>query len=81
MPALLTLNTGRIMTHELLLRRVWGEGHSGGSGAVRAIVKRLRRKLGDDVEAPAYIFNKPRFGYGMERAKKPEPECPLAPGE
>ena len=36
---------------------------SDGSGPVRAIVRRLRRKLGDDADNPTYIFNEPRVGY------------------
>ena len=32
---------------------------------VREVVKRLRRKLGDDADTPAYIFTEPRVGYRM----------------
>ena len=63
----LSANAGRIMTHEQLLRRVWERDWVGGSGPVRAIVKRLRRKLGDDAHAPTYIFTKHRVGYWMTR--------------
>ena len=63
----LSANAGRIMTHEQLLRRVWGHGTTIGSGPVRAIVKRLRRKLGDRADNPTYIFNKRRVGYWMEK--------------
>ena len=40
------------MTHEQLIRRVWGQDNLAGSGPVRAIVKRLRRKLGEDADNP-----------------------------
>ena len=43
----LSSNAGRIMTHEQLIRRVWGQDNFTSSGPVRAIVKRLRWKLGD----------------------------------
>ena len=56
-------------------RRVWGQDNSGGSGLVRAIVKRLRRKLGA-AAYPACIFNRRRTGYWMERAEDPEPASP-----
>ena len=36
---------------------------------MRAIVKRLRRKLGDDADGPAYIFTKRRVGYWMEKGE------------
>ena len=32
---------------------------------VRNVVRRLRRKLRDDAENPAYIFIEPRVGYRM----------------
>ena len=56
---------GRVITHEQLLRRVWGQDNSSGSGPVRTYVKRLRQKLGDDPNIPAYIFTKRRIGYWM----------------
>ena len=43
------------MTHEQLLRRVWGQDNLTRSGPVRAIVKRLRRKLGDDADDPSLL--------------------------
>ena len=52
MLAELSANAGRILTHEQLLRRVWGQDNSRGSGLVRAIVRRLRRKLGDERGRP-----------------------------
>ena len=69
MLAELSANAGRIMTHQQLLRRVWGQDTTTGSGPVRAIVKRLRRKLGDDAADPSYIFNKRRVGYWVEKGE------------
>ena len=68
----LTANAGRILTNEQLLRRVWGMDSSVGSGPVRAIVKRLRRKLGDNADSPSYIFNRRGVGYWMEKAQTRE---------
>lgn len=65
----LSMNAGLVLTHDQLLRRVWGLGNSGDSGLVRTIVNRLRRKLGDDANDPGYIFTVPRVGYRM-----PKPE-------
>ena len=64
----LSTNAGRIMTHEQLVRRVWGQNKSSGSAPVRVIVMRLRSKLGDDAENPSYIFTKRRVGYWMAEA-------------
>ena len=39
---------------------------------MRAIVKRLRRKLGDDANNPTYILNEPRVGYRMAKGETRE---------
>lgn len=63
----LSTNAGLVLTHDQLLRRVWGEANLGESGLVRTIVKRLRQKLGDDARNPVYIFTQPRVGYSMKK--------------
>ena len=65
------------MTHEQLFRRVWGQDNLTRSGPVRAIVKRLRRKLGDDADDPAYIFTKRWVGYCMAKGETQEQEDDL----
>ena len=65
----LSVNAGRALTHERLLQRVWGPDKGEDSGPVRNIVKRLRRKLGDDPGSPTYILTEPRFGYRMTKAE------------
>ena len=70
----LSVNAGRALTHELLLQRVWGPDRGEDSGPVRNIVKRLRRKLGDDPGSPTYILTEPRFGYRMEKGETEERE-------
>ena len=61
----LSANAGRPLTHERLLQRVWGPDKGQDSAPVRNIVRRLRRKLGDDPGNPGYIFAEPRVGYRM----------------
>ena len=63
----LARNAGRAVTFDSLLRQAWG-GRDRGSGntkKVRAIVKSLRRKLGDDASNPAYVLNERGVGYRM----------------
>ena len=59
----LSLNAGRIVTRDTLLRQVWGQRAGHKSEAVRTFVKKLRRKLGDDAADPTYIFTKRGVGY------------------
>ena len=63
----LSVNAGRVMTHEQLLLRVWGSKATGDSSLVRTIVNRLRRKLGDDARNPSFIITIPGVGYRMAR--------------
>ena len=65
----LSINAGRAMTHDQILRRVWGRDYSGESQLLRATVKNLRRKLSDDANDPRYIFTQPRVGYRMEKGQ------------
>ena len=54
-----------VLTHGLLLQRVWGPERVGEGWLLRNVVKVLRRKLGDDAANPRYIFTEPRVGYRM----------------
>ena len=68
----LSANAGRALTHVHLLQRVWGPDKGEDTGPVRNIVKRLRRKLGEDASNPAFIFAVPRVGYRMEKGEEQE---------
>ena len=61
----LSLNAGRVMTHDALLRRVWDEPGANDRVLLRTVVKKLRAKLGDDAGNPTYIFNERGVGYRM----------------
>ena len=71
----LAQGAGRVLTHEALLRQVWagrGKANPKGKGKanpkiVRAYVKRLRHRLGDDAARPAWIVNQRGVGYRMPR--------------
>ena len=68
----LSVNAGRVLTYDRLLRRVWGLRRSGDSRRVRTAAKQLRRKLGDDANNPTYILNEPRVGYRMAKGQERE---------
>ena len=61
------MNLGRVMTHDHLLQLVWGPHRTGEPWLLRDVVKRLRRKLGDDANSPSYILTEPRVGYRMAK--------------
>ena len=63
----LSTNAGRVVTYENLLRTVWRLTGREDRRRVRAFVKKLRDKLGDDADNPTYILTEPRVGYRMPR--------------
>ena len=64
----LSLGAGRVMTFNSLIRQVWPERKQGNRELVRAFIGSLRRKLGDDAEAPTYIFSERGVGYRLGEA-------------
>ena len=63
----LSVNAGRVLTYDALLRKVWGGRDTNDVRAVRAQVKKLRRKLGDDAATPSYLRTEHGLGYRMLR--------------
>ena len=67
----LSLDAGRVVTFETLLRLVWGkDNEKAKANLVRNFVRNLRRKLGDSPDNPVYLFNERGVGYRM--AKLPD---------
>jgi two-component system KDP operon response regulator KdpE len=56
-------NPGKLLTHQWLLRRVWGQGYGTETSYLRTYVRTLRKKLGDDAAAPELITTEPGVGY------------------
>ena len=65
----LSVNAGRVLTHDQLLRRAWDPKKQGDLRALRAHLRRLRRKLGEDGSNPKYFFAEPRVGYRMAKGE------------
>ena len=70
----LSARAGQALTHEQVLRQVWGPD-KGDLQALRSVLLRLRRKLGEDGGDPTWIFSVPRVGYRMAEADSAEPEA------
>lgn len=63
----LALHPGKILTHEALLRRVWGSEYHSESEYLRVYIGRLRHKLENDPSRPVHILTEPGVGYYMVR--------------
>jgi two-component system, OmpR family, KDP operon response regulator KdpE len=59
----LATNPDKLLTHQWLLRRVWGQGYGTETTYLRTYIRALRKKLGDDAGAPALIMTEPGVGY------------------
>ena len=61
----LSVHAPRVLTHAVLLHRVWGPERVSEAWLVRDVVKRIRCKLGDPAGSPKHILTQPRVGYRM----------------
>ena len=75
----LTVHAPRTLTHAVLLQRIWGPEKVGEPWLVRDMVRRLRRKLGDDADNPRYIITEPRVGYRMAQGEAANGEPSTTP--
>ena len=66
---ILSVNAGRVVTSEALVRQMWGTRDHSYVDRVRSFVRKVRAKLGDDATKPVYLLNERGIGYRM-----PEPD-------
>ncbi len=57
------MHHGKLMTHSMLLRRVWGPEYRDELDYLRVFVRRLRRKIENDPGQPRYIRTERGAGY------------------
>jgi len=63
----LAQNVGMVLTHELLLERVWGAGYNRDVDFIWVYISRLRRKIETDSRHPRYILTIPDVGYKLAK--------------
>ena len=63
--SLLVAGQGQVLTHERILREVWGAGHQEDTHYLRVLVGNLRQKLGDDPMRPRFILTVQGVGYRL----------------
>lgn len=62
---LLVASQGQVLTHEQILREVWGGGHQEDTHYLRVLVGHLRQKLSDDPMHPRFILTVQGIGYRL----------------
>lgn len=63
--SVLAQNAGMVVTHELLLEKVWGPEYNRDIDFIWVYISRLRRKVESDSRHPKYIVTVPDVGYKL----------------
>ena len=63
----LVRNAGRVLAHETLLAKVWGDEYRNDVDYLKVYVSRLRNKLEDNPDRPRYILTERGLGYRFSR--------------
>jgi DNA-binding response OmpR family regulator len=63
----LAQHPGVVLSHDVLLERVWGPGYGDAVAFVWVYIRRLRRKIEPDPANPRYILTVPGVGYRLAR--------------
>lgn len=62
---LLITHPGQVLTHQQILREIWGERHEDEVHHLRVLIGHLRQKLGDQPTRPRYIVTEQGVGYRL----------------
>jgi two-component system, OmpR family, KDP operon response regulator KdpE len=60
------LQAGKVLTHRMLLRAVWGSAYEQDVPTLRVFVTQLRRKIEADPANPTHILTEPGVGYRFQ---------------
>jgi two-component system KDP operon response regulator KdpE len=61
----LVQNAGKVMTHNQIIRKVWGSGYSEEAHLLRVNISNLRRKVESDPTRPELVITEPGVGYRL----------------
>jgi two-component system KDP operon response regulator KdpE len=62
---LLVYHSGKVLTHGLILKQIWGIGYLEQQHVLRVNISNLRRKIEEDPSRPRYILTEPGVGYRL----------------
>jgi two-component system, OmpR family, KDP operon response regulator KdpE len=62
---LLVTHSGKVLTHSLILRQIWGVAYMEQPHVLRVNISNLRRKIEQDPTRPRYIITEPGVGYRL----------------
>jgi two-component system KDP operon response regulator KdpE len=56
-------HSGKVLTHQQLLRNVWGTAHAGNHASLRVFMTHLRQKIEGDPSRPQHLLTEVGIGY------------------
>lgn len=62
---LFAVNLGKLLTHRMILKEVWGPAYQTESHYLHVYVSQLRRKIEPDPARPRYLLTEPGAGYRL----------------
>lgn len=65
--ALFAKNEGKVLTHQLLLKEIWGYSYQQETQYLRVFVGTLRKKIEDNPNHPEYIVTESGVGYRFQQ--------------
>ncbi|NUM61491.1 MAG: response regulator [Ignavibacteriaceae bacterium] len=65
--ALLAKNIGKVLTHNYLLKQIWGPSSTENTQYLRVFIGQLRKKIEDDYSKPEIIVTESGVGYRMKQ--------------
>jgi two-component system, OmpR family, KDP operon response regulator KdpE len=61
--AMLAKNSGRVLTHQSILKEIWGFGYVGQTQYLRVFVAQLRKKIEENPAKPQLLITESGIGY------------------
>ncbi|HVZ95216.1 MAG TPA: winged helix-turn-helix domain-containing protein, partial [Phycisphaerales bacterium] len=71
--AFLVKHAGRVLTHQMILREVWGPTHAHDVQYLRVYAAQLRQKLEASAAQPLFLVTEPGVGYRLAAPTEPPP--------
>lgn len=60
---LLLKNDGRVLTHQYILKEIWGQSYSEQTQYLRVFIAQIRKKIEEDPNRPKFIVTESGVGY------------------
>jgi two-component system KDP operon response regulator KdpE len=63
-------HAGKVLTHQQLIKKIWGGNYEADAHLLRVNVSNLRRKIERDPSKPQHIITEPGIGYRLKEIEK-----------